>query len=58
MMLNYSTDAMIADGNGETILHQACKYNNEWLVKELIKRKVDLDVQDNLGKTPFLHAVS
>jgi ankyrin repeat protein len=55
-MLNYGTDAMLVDGNGETILHQACKFNNEALVKVLIERKVELDAKDNLGKTAFLHA--
>ena len=57
MMLNYGTDAMLADNSGETILHQGCKFNNEALLKVLIERKVKLNETDNLGKTAFLHAV-
>jgi ankyrin repeat protein len=56
LMLNYGTEAMLTDGNGETILHHACKNNDEALLKVLMERKVPLDTKDDLGKTALLHA--
>ena len=47
---------MLVDNNGETIIHQACKYNYFEVLEEVIKREADLNTRDNLGKTPLLHA--
>ena len=56
MLLEYGADPMLRDCNGETILHVASKNNDTALIKELVKRKVDLDVKDQLGKAPLHHA--
>lgn len=56
LVLDYGTDAMLTDTNGETILHQACRFNDKNTLKLLISRKVALNMKDYLGKTAFLHA--
>ena len=44
--------------NGKTLLHLACENDNMNAVKYLLNKKFDVNVNDNLGKTPLNYTIN
>lgn len=44
--------------NGKTLLHLACENDNMNAVKYLLNKKFDINVNDNLGKTPLNYTIN
>jgi ankyrin repeat protein len=49
-------DLNYGHGHGSTALHFACLLGKTDVITELIRRRVDLDPQDEVGSTP-LHCI-
>ncbi len=50
-------DAKVADNDGLTPLHYACRYGLEALINPLVKRGADINAMDKKGQTPLHTAV-
>ena len=56
-LMNHGGSALVADNNGYTPLHTACKYGREKLLSDMLKRNSsNVDLQTNDGKTLLLVA--
>ena len=52
LITEFGCDTNIANSNGWTLLHYACKAGNVSLVRTLIKHKADITVKNNRGDMP------
>ena len=52
LITEFGCDTNIADSNGSTLLHYACKAGNVSLVQTLIEHKADITVKNNRGDMP------
>ena len=56
-LMNHGGSVLVADNNGYTPLHTACKYGREKLLSDMLKRNSsNVDLQTNDGKTLLLVA--
>jgi ankyrin repeat protein len=51
------TDVNIRDGNGNTLLHEACSQGKIAVVRELIAKNADINAENCYGATPLGYAV-
>ena len=55
---NPNLDREICETTGKTILHNACQHSFSPLVNYLLRRQVDMDIQDYDGMTPLHYCSS
>ncbi len=55
-LLDTGADINVQDGEGRTLLMDACFYGREDLVKLALDRKANINLEDKEGKTAFMYA--